>query len=179
MLRPVHVLAPALAFALAGCWQSATPLMPAATLDSAPLIGSWTSQGQAPDAAHRYRVVAEGKVFQLEKLLTGEANPAWRPADRLALDALGPDDFIAQATNTAGEHFYVLLRLSNDNDTLTVLTPACTAEVEAAFAAGKDGNVCKFASYAKVRAAAQQFLAALRAGNGDSATYEEAVYTRD
>ena len=179
MLRPAYIVLPALALALSGCWQSADPLMPAATLDSAPLVGSWSSQGKPADSAHRYRVVAEGKLFQLEKLMTGEADPTWRPADRLALDALGPDDFIAQATNPDGEHFYVLLRLSNDSDTLTVLTPACTAEVEAAFAAGKDGNVCKFTSYAKVRAAAQQFLAALRAGSGDAATYEQSVYTRD
>lgn len=177
MFRPALSLI--LALALAGCWQSATPLMPDATLDSAPLIGSWTAQGKPADDAHQYRVVAEGKVFQLEKLMTGEANAAWRAADRLALDALGPDDFIAQATNPDGEHFYVLLRLSNDADTLTVLTPSCTAEVEAAHAAAKDGNVCKFTSYAKVRAAAQQFLAALRAGSGDAAIYAQTVYTRD
>lgn len=178
MVRPA-LLAPFLILALSGCWQTDTPLMPAATLDSAPLVGGWTSKGTTAETTRRYRAVAEGKVFKLEKLVQQEPIPVWVPADQLALDALGPDDFIAQATNADGEHFYILLRLSNDNDTLTVLTPACTTEVETAFAAAKDGNVCKFASYAKIRAAAQQFLAALRAGTGDAAIYEQTVYTRD
>lgn len=173
-------LALGLAFSLSACWNSAAPLMPAKAVDAVPLSGVYASVSSDPAATKTwYRITPKGKALAVEKAQSEGENPDNWLADRtLSFDALGNSVYLVQSVNAAGtERNYVLMRIAEDGDLVSVTTPSCNAQQAAEYGATFAGSMCSFTSYDKVLAAARKVVART-ASDPKSVTYSFAEYRR-